>query len=133
MKHHRGQQEAYAFSATVYGTGEASRLSREMEIKIQSQEMFKDVASHATNGLLCHAREYSISKLLKQSCPYAGCAVYRKVSFCKRVDCAFRTCHYHRTTHSPSCAANCCEVNVHRIHNALKVEWNLHVQDLPRH
>ena len=43
------------------------------------------------------------------------------------------TCHYHRASNSPSCAAKCCEVYVHRIDYSLEVERNLYIQYLLRH
>jgi hypothetical protein len=43
MEDHGGQEEADAFSTAVDSTGQASGLSREMEVEIQSQQMFEHI------------------------------------------------------------------------------------------
>jgi len=61
MKDHRRQQKADALGSAVYSTCEASCLSREMKVKIQTQEMFEHVASYPANGFLGDVRENGIS------------------------------------------------------------------------
>lgn len=67
MENHRREKKTYSFSTSVNGSREASGLSREVEVKIQPEEMIEDIASHTANSLLGYTRKDGVPDLLKYS------------------------------------------------------------------
>src|SRR5450755_3361432 len=88
-----------------------------MEVQVQSQQMVENITSDISDGLLRHAGKYSVSYLLEQRSSYSGCSI----------------CDDHRTSDRPCRAPNRHEVDVHGVHNALKVERYLDVENLGAH
>ena len=68
VKDHRRQDEADAFGSAINGSGQTSRLPREMKVQVKAEEMLEDIASYPPDGFLSNAGKNSISQLLKDCC-----------------------------------------------------------------
>jgi hypothetical protein len=77
MEDHGSQQKANTLSSTVNGTGQTASLAREVEVEVQSQEVFEDIAGHLPDGLLRDTRKHCIAKFLEDSRSDSGCAVWK--------------------------------------------------------
>lgn len=75
MEDHGGQQEADSLGSAINRPSQTSCLSREMEVEVKSQEMFKDIACHFPNGFLRNTGKHCVAKFLEQRRSYSGCAV----------------------------------------------------------
>jgi hypothetical protein len=66
MENHGSEEETDAFSTAVNCTGQTSSLPREVEVEIQSQQMFENIRSHLPNCLLRDASKDRIAEFLEK-------------------------------------------------------------------
>lgn len=93
--------------------------------------MFKYIASNPTDSLLRYTGKHRISNLLEKNGPYTCCSISNERSALSyKLPREFHTCHYHSTADCPGCATKRDKVDIHRINDILKVERDLHIQDL---
>lgn len=64
MKHHGRQQEADTLCSTVDGSGQATRLARQMEALVKSQQMLVDLACYFADGLLSYTGKDGVAQFL---------------------------------------------------------------------
>jgi hypothetical protein len=79
MEHHGCKQKAYALCASINGARKASRLTRQVEVKIQSEQMLEDIRSHFANGFLGDPCEYRVAQFLGYRGADSSGAIYNSV------------------------------------------------------
>lgn len=76
MEYHRRQQEADTFGTSIQSSRQASRLSRQMEVQVELQQMLIDIAGYTSDRFLGYAGKDSITELLEHGCTDSGCTIY---------------------------------------------------------
>jgi len=64
VEDHGRQQEADTLGSTVNGSSQTTRLARQMEALVQSQQMLVDLACYFSNGLLGYTGKDGVAQFL---------------------------------------------------------------------
>ena len=76
MEDHGRQQEADALGAAVHCSGQAARLTGQMEAQVELQQVLIDAAGDFADRLLGDARKDGVAQLLEEGRADAGHTVY---------------------------------------------------------
>jgi hypothetical protein len=80
MEQHTCQQEADTLGASIDSSRQPTRLSREVEIQVQSQQVIKHIAGDLPNCLLGDSRKHRVSQFLKCCGANSGQSVFPQAS-----------------------------------------------------